>query len=73
MLGVLQTVPLMKRQEKELEAVESTILRFTLRGMRMDRIRNEYITGRELRHGAERLGVLGEDGAARQEEKGKDL
>lgn len=41
--------------------------------MRIDRIRNEYITRRELRHGAERLGVLGVDGAARQEEKGKDL
>lgn len=71
MFGVLKTVPQIKRQEKELEAVESTILRFTLEGMRMDRIRNEQITGRELKRRAARLGVLGEDGAARKEEKEK--
>lgn len=65
---MLETWPLIKRQNKQLEAVESKILRFTLGEMRMDRARNENITGTEQRIQTKTLGLLGEDGAARQEE-----
>lgn len=65
---MLETGPLIKRQGKQLEAVESKILRFTLGEMRMDRGRNEYITGTEQRVQTKTVGELGEDGAAKQEE-----
>lgn len=68
---MLETGPLIKRQEQQLEALESKILRFTLGWMRIDRVRNEYITRRESRVRTQTLGVLGEDGAARQEEQRK--
>ena len=45
MLFGLETVPLRKRQEAELEVAEMKMLRFSLGVTRMDRIRNEYIRG----------------------------
>ena len=60
MLDGLETLTVMEKKEKKLKAAEVKMLRFTLGGMRMDRVRNEYITGRELRCGAETLDVLGE-------------
>ncbi|KAL1257192.1 hypothetical protein QQF64_012737 [Cirrhinus molitorella] len=41
----LETVPLRKRQESELEVAELKMLRFSLGVTRLDRIRNEYIRG----------------------------
>lgn len=40
MLGGLETVPLKKRQEAELEVAEMKVLRFSLGVTRMDRIKN---------------------------------
>ncbi|KAK3568664.1 hypothetical protein QTP86_011458 [Hemibagrus guttatus] len=45
MLYGLETVPLRKRQESELEVAELKMLRFSLGVTRLDRIRNEYIRG----------------------------
>ncbi|MGL4877156.1 hypothetical protein, partial [Paraclostridium dentum] len=45
MLYSLETVALRKRQEAELEVAELKMLRFSLGGTRLDRIRNEYIRG----------------------------
>ena len=45
MLYGLETVALRKRQEAELEVAEIQMLRFSLRVMRMDRIKNEDIRG----------------------------
>ena len=45
MLFGLETVPLRKRQEAEMEVAEMKMLRFSLGVTRMDRIRNEYIRG----------------------------
>ncbi|KAK3560239.1 hypothetical protein QTP86_003045 [Hemibagrus guttatus] len=45
MLYGLETVSLRKRQESELEVAELKMLRFSLGVTRLDRIRNEYITG----------------------------
>ena len=41
----LETVPLTKRQEADLEVAEMKMLRFSLGVTRMDKIRNEYIRG----------------------------
>ncbi|XP_077407522.1 uncharacterized protein LOC144038707 [Vanacampus margaritifer] len=41
----LETVPLRKRQEAELEVAEMKMLRFSLGVTRKDRIKNEYIRG----------------------------
>ena len=38
----LETLALTKRQETELEVAELKILRFSLRGMRMDRIGSKH-------------------------------
>ncbi|KAK3525945.1 hypothetical protein QTP70_011035 [Hemibagrus guttatus] len=45
MLYGLDTVSLRKRQESELEVAELKMLRFSLGVTRLDRIRNEYISG----------------------------
>ncbi|KAK3538840.1 hypothetical protein QTP86_015967 [Hemibagrus guttatus] len=45
MLYGLETVSLRKRQESELEVAELKMLRFPLGVTRLDRIRNEYISG----------------------------
>ena len=45
MLCELETVPLTKRQEAEMEVAELKMLRFSLGMTRMDKIRNEYIRG----------------------------
>ena len=45
MLYGLETVALTKRQEAEMEVAEMKMLRFSLGGTRMDRIRNEYSRG----------------------------
>ncbi|KAK3526662.1 hypothetical protein QTP70_030874 [Hemibagrus guttatus] len=45
MLYGLETVPLRKRQESELEVAELKMLRFSLGVTRLDRIRYEYIRG----------------------------
>ncbi|KAK3558627.1 hypothetical protein QTP86_022061, partial [Hemibagrus guttatus] len=45
MLYGLETVSLRKRQESELEVAELKMLRFSLGVTRLDRIRNEYISG----------------------------
>ncbi|KAK3552622.1 hypothetical protein QTP86_017898 [Hemibagrus guttatus] len=45
MLYGLETVPLRKRQESELEVAELKMLRFSLGVTRLDRIRNKYIRG----------------------------
>ncbi|KAK3559045.1 hypothetical protein QTP86_000049 [Hemibagrus guttatus] len=45
MLYGLETVSLRKRQELELEVAELKMLRFSLGVTRLDRIRNEYISG----------------------------
>ena len=50
----LETVPLRKRQEAELEVAEVKMLRFTLGGTRMDRIRNENIRRTVLERKTER-------------------
>ena len=47
MLYDLETVALRKRQEAEMEGAEVKMFRFSLRVMRMDRIRNEEIRGTE--------------------------
>ena len=45
MLYGLEAVALAKRQEAEMEVAELTMLRFSLGVTRMDKLRNEYITG----------------------------
>lgn len=45
MLYGMETVPLTKIQEAELEAVELKMLRFSLGVTRLDKIRNDYIRG----------------------------
>ena len=45
MLYGMETVPLTKRQEAELEVTELKMLRFSLGVTRLDRIRNEHIRG----------------------------
>ncbi|CAF88817.1 unnamed protein product [Tetraodon nigroviridis] len=45
MLFGLETVPLRKRQETELEVAEMKMLRFSLGVTRMDEIKKEYIRG----------------------------
>ena len=45
MLYGLETVSLRQRQESELEVAELKMLRFSLGGTRLDRIRNKYIRG----------------------------
>lgn len=45
MMYGLEIVALTKRQEVELEEMELKVLKLSLRVMRMDKIRNEYIRG----------------------------
>ena len=45
MLYGLETVPLSKRHESELDVAELKMLRFSLGVTRLDRIMNEYIRG----------------------------
>ena len=45
MLYGLETVPLTKRQEAEMEVAELKMLRFSLGVTRMDKIMNDYIRG----------------------------
>ena len=48
MLYGLETVPLTKKQEAELEVAELKMLRFSMDVTRMDKIKNECIRGTAL-------------------------